>query len=401
MTADLRGVRILDFSPTIGVLATSALADLGADVVHVGRPGGGGTLEPVGRGKRSIALNLKSAGGREIALDLARTADVVVEGYRPGVADRLGIGYAALSAEHPTLVYCSLSGYGQNGPYASWAGHDLNYQGVSGHVQFGTDGRPEMPSGPWADRAAGFNLQIAILAGLLARHLHGVGQWIDVAMVASTITIPLAEQYAVPGVGRMPTGAMSGSSLPRTPMIDGQYCWYGMYECADGEWLSIACLEPQFWRRLCERFGRRDWEPDQFAPGVRQEELRRELAAAFHTRSRPEWLAELAVDVDLPVAPVLRPEELTRDPHLAYTGAVVHTVLPGGQRMLQAASPLRSASLPRETSQPAMVVSGMHTREILSELGRTVTQIDELLSTGAAQENAFPKSMRTDGCESA
>ncbi len=388
--ADLHGVTILDFSPTVGALATSALADLGAAVIHVGRPLRAGPLEPVGRGKRSIALDLKSPAGREVALELARSADVVVEGFRPGVADRLGIGYAALSAEHPELVYCSLTGYGQSGPYAAWAGHDLNYQGVSGHVQFEADGRPVMPSGPWADRAAGFNLQIAILAGLVGRHLHGVGQWIDVAMADSTMTIPLDEQYSVPGVGRMPTGAMSGSSLPRTPMIDGQYCWYGMYECADGDWLSIACLEPQFWRRLCRHLGRPEWEPDQFAPAARQDEFRRHLAELFRTRPRSHWLAELTGEADLPVAPVLRPDEVLGDPHVAQRGALVPATLPGGQPMLQVASPLRSAALPPEPSQPAMVVSGMHTREILADLGRTSAEIDALLDSGAAQQNAFP-----------
>jgi len=400
MRADLHGLRILDFSPTIGALATSALADLGAEVVHVGRPTRGGPLEPVGRGKRSIALDLKSEAGLAVALELAAMADVVVEGFRPGVAERLGIGYTALSAQHPELVYCSLTGYGQEGPYASWAGHDLNYQGLAGHVQFEADGRPRMPSGPWADRAAGFNLQIAILAGVVARQLHGVGQWIDVAIADSVLTLPLAEQYSIDGVGRMPTGAMSGSSLPRTPMIDGQYCWYGLYDCADGLWLSIACLEPQFWRGLCRLLGRAEWEPRQFAPAAEQAAMREEITALLRSRPRQAWLDELTGEVDLPVAPVLHPEELPMDPHLVHRDAVWQTQLPGGQPMLQIARPLRSAGFDEEAPSRTMTVVGMDTREVLRELGRTEVEIEELLAAGSAQQTQFPAAHRHMSTES-
>jgi len=384
--ADLAGVRILDFSPTIGALATSALADMGAEVIHVGRPPRGSRLEPVGRNKRSIAVDLKSDAGRDIAHELASRADVVVEGFRPGVAERLGIDAPSLRALNPSLVYCSLSGYGQDGPYARWAGHDLNYQGVAGSVAFDVERRPEMPSGPWSDRTAGFLLQIAVLRGLFAREYHGVAEDYDVALVDATATVPLDQQYGVAGVGRMPTGAMSGSSLPKTEMIRGDYCWYAMYRCADDEWISIACLEPQFWARLCHAIGRSEWIPAQFDM-EQQEEMRAELAALFDTKRRDLWLAEL-IGADLPVAPVHRIDQVAADPHLSHRQSFVCTRLPGGQPMLQVGLPMRSHH--DIDIWRSMTVVGMDTIEVLAELGRSDADIASLLATGVAESVTFP-----------
>lgn len=389
---DLSGIRIVDFSPTVGALATSALADMGADVVHVGRPPGGGNAEPVGRNKRSIALDLKDPRGREIAHALVRGADAVVEGFRPGVAARLGIGYDNLRAINEGIVYCSLSGFGQTGPYRAWPGHDLNYQGVAGSVEFDADGRPVMPSGPWSDRAAGYHLQIAILRGLLARERTGRGRYFDVALVDATATIPLAEQYCVAGVGRMPTGGMSGSSLPKTPMIRGDYCWYGMYECADGRWLSLGCLEPRFWLGLCGAIGHPEWEPWQFDE-ARQPEMRAALSEWLRTRDRGDWLELLAVEHDLPVAPVHRAEEAASDAHLRHRGSFVDAALPNGRIMRQIGSPFRGADETR-IWRP-MTVSGMDTTEVLTELGWDAALIARLEADGVVRQTRFPAAVQS------
>lgn len=388
-TTDLAGIRILDFSPTVGGLATSALADMGAAVIHVGRPTPGGVLESVGRNKRSIALNLKSPDGRRVAHALAARADVVIEGFRPGVAARLGIDAKSIHALNPSAVYCSLSGYGQDGPYSAWAGHDLNYQGVAGSVPFDEDGRPEMPDGPWSDRAAGFNLQIAVLRGLVARELHGVAPVYDVALVDATATIDLAQQYSVEGVGRMPTGGLSGSSLPKTPMIRGDYCWYGFYRCADGHWLSIACLEPQFWAGLCAVAGHEEWSRAQFDMSA-QPAMRDALEAMFASQPRDYWLARLTSDSDLPVAPVHRPDEAALDPHLTHRGVFIDVVLPGGQPMRQLASPSRGSRT--DAVWRSMTVGGMDSVDLLNELGWRGADIERLLAAGVVQQTEFPAS---------
>lgn len=365
---------------------------MGATVIHVGRPSHGRMLEPVGRNKRSIAVDLKTDAGRKIAHALVAGADVVVEGFRPGVAVRLAIDYDTLRKRNPKLVYCSLSGYGQDGPYAMWAGHDLNYQGVAGSIQFDEDGAPLMPSGPWSDRAAGYNLQIAILRGLVARQIHGEGRYFDVALVDATLTIPLEAQYSVQGVGRMPTGGMSGSSLPQTAMIAGGYCWYAMYECADARWLSVGCLEPQFWQGLCLIAGREDWIDRQFAERSEQEVMRRTLARMFASKARERWVQSLAGTADLPIAPVNSADEVASDPHLASRGSVLRTILPGDQEMVQVGAPMRT-STDIEVWR-GMTVTGMDTVPILEELGWSADAVEELLADGVVEATSFPGSSR-------
>lgn len=318
----LAGFTVLDLS-TVGPASrcSSLLADLGADVLKVMRPAGMGGIEPAwfsygaGRGTRIVRLDLKTDDGREAFLGLAAEADVVLDSYRPGVADRLGIGFDAVHKVNPKIIYAALTGYGQNGPYAQYAGHDLNYLAVGGF--FATQGRdadgiPAMPGATVADSAGGgMHAVIAILAALVKRTAIGGGQFLDVSAtegVLSLMSLHLDEYLAT---GAEPT---AGSGL-----LTGRYACYGLYAAADGGWLAVGAIEPQFFDNLCEALGCQEWIRHQYDED-RQAEIRSALAEAFATRPRDEWVADLAAH-DACVTPVLSIAEVTRDSHLRARGA--------------------------------------------------------------------------------
>ena len=320
MDGNLAGVTVLDLSTVgPGARCTAILADLGADVVKIGRPSGG--LRPpwfsygAGRGTRAVVLDLKAAEGRADFLRLAADADVVVESYRPGVVARLGIGYSDVAAVNPGIVYASLTGYGQDGPYAQWAGHDLNYLAVGGFLATQgrrADGGPALPGATVADSAGGgMHAVIAILAALLRRRQTGDGQHLDVSAtdgVLSLMSLHLDEHLA--------TGAEPG---PGSTLLTGRYACYDVYETADGGWLAVGAIEAHFFANLCRLLGCAQLAPAQY-DDERQDEVRTALAAAFRTRTRDEWVALLA-PADTCVAPVLTVAEVTRDAHLRARGA--------------------------------------------------------------------------------
>ena len=318
----LAGYTVLDLS-TVGPASrcSSLLADLGADVLKVMRPPGRGGIEPAwfsygaGRGTRIVRLDLKSDDGRAAFLGLAAEADVVLDSYRPGVADRLGIGFEAVHRANPKIIYAALSGYGQHGPYAQYAGHDLNYLAIGGFFATqgrGTDGIPAMPGATVADSAGGgMQAVIAILAALIKRTDTGEGQFLDVSAtdgVLSLMSLHLDEYLAT---GTEPT---AGSAL-----LTGRYACYGLYAAGDGGWLAVGAIEAQFFANLCERLGCEEWIPHQYDDD-QQDAIRSALAAAFATRTRDEWTADLAAH-DTCVTPVLSIAEVTRDSHLRARGA--------------------------------------------------------------------------------
>lgn len=312
----LHGLTVLDLSTVgPGSRCTALLADLGADVLKVLRPAGAGGIEPVwfaygaGRGTRIVRLDLKQDAGRDSFLQLARTADVIVESYRPGVAARLGIGYDDVRAVNPSVVYAALTGYGQDGPYAPEAGHDLNYLAMGGFLA--TQGRsatgaPAIPGATVADSAGGgMHAVIAILAALLKRTETGQGQFLDVSAtegVLSLMSLPLDEYLAT---GTEPT---AGSSL-----LTGRFACYGLYAASDGGWLAVGAIESQFFANLCRALDCEQWAAHQYDED-RQDEVRHALATAFAKRAREEWVAELA-GADTCVTPVLSVAEVTRDAH--------------------------------------------------------------------------------------
>ncbi|ABC82112.1 CaiB/BaiF CoA transferase family protein [Anaeromyxobacter dehalogenans] len=388
MALPLAGVRILDLTRLLpGPYATLVLADLGADVVKVEDPQGGdwlrwmpplageqsGAFHALNRNKRSLALDLRRPEGVETFLRLAARADAVVESFRPGVLDRLGVGYEALRARAPGLVLCSISGYGQDGPYAGRAGHDLDYCAVSGVLA--ANGPPDAPRPlgvQVADVAGGAWPAVAgILAALLRRASTGEGAHVDVSMTEGALALlamPLGMAWA------------RGAPLARgRELLDGGAACYGVYRTRDGRFVALAALEPSFFAAFCEAVGRPELASRQWDEGGAG--LRAELEALFAARTRDEWAAFAAAH-DACVAPVLEGDEPRADPQLAARGAFVEVDTPWEGRALPAvASPvrLRGEAAPLRAA-PRL---GEHGEAVLAEAGFSPSEIAALRAAGA------------------
>jgi alpha-methylacyl-CoA racemase len=319
----LDGVVVLDLS-TVGPAARASrwLADYGARVVKVGAPPGL-QIEPpfyaysAHRGMERVGIDLKTSSGLEEFMALVDSADVLIESFRPGVVYRLGIGYDAVKGRNVRIVYCSTSGYGQDGPRSQWAGHDLNYLGVGGFLDCTGrrgDGGPPIPGATVADSAGGgMQAVMGILAALVQRASTGEGAYLDVSAadgVLSLMALAVDEYLAV--------GVEPG---PRHGMLTGRYACYDVYGCSDGGWITVAAIEPRFWANLCKAVGLERWTEHQTDDDL-QDEIRAELAAVFRTRPRDEWVAELG-PADTCVAPVLSVPEVAEDEQYAARGAFV------------------------------------------------------------------------------
>jgi crotonobetainyl-CoA:carnitine CoA-transferase CaiB-like acyl-CoA transferase len=339
----------------------------------------------VGRNKRSILINIKDDRGLEIFHRLAATADVIVEGFRPGVAERLGIGYEAMRRHCPRLIYCSISGYGQDGPYRDHPGHDINYQAIGGSLPIGEDGRPRMPTTTWADRCATYNLQSAILLALLLRERSGEGRYVDVSIADSMVTLPLAESHRHPAINRIYNGGPAGSESPPPAAFHGHQPWYALHECADGRFLALGCYEPWFWKTLCDYAGHPEWTELQNDDGPGLAERRAHFEAMFRSRPRDAWLRVLQGELNLPVSPVNAGYEVIEEPHLQQRGVVRQAELPGGHRMWQLGPPFRLEGL-HDQQRRAVTIVGQDTRDILQHLGYADGEVDAL---GAAGVVAF------------
>jgi alpha-methylacyl-CoA racemase len=379
----LEGVRVLDLTRLLpGAYCTLLLADMGADVVKVEEPGAGDYMRwypplrdgqgvvfnALNRNKRSLTLNLKSEAGRKLFLALAERADVVVDGNRPGVLDRLGAGWSVLRERSPRLVMCAITGYGQTGPLAQRAGHDLNYMAIAGalsmNARFG-----EAPH-PLAVQVAdlgggGQGAATAILGALLAVARGGEGRFLDVSMTdgaLSWLAVPLAQ---VAAEGPIPAGRHR---------LTGRYACYGVYRCADGRCMSVGALEPKFWRALCEALGRPDLVDDQYVEGEGQERLRAELAAVFATRARDEWTAALA-GLEVCCEPVLELPEVAGHAQVKARGLGVDH--PTGREVAPA---VRLADGWRRKGPPAL---GEDTAALLAEVGVDAARMEDLRAAGA------------------
>jgi alpha-methylacyl-CoA racemase len=319
----LNGVTVLDLS-TVGPAARASrwLADYGTRVVKVGAPAGL-QIEPpfyaysAHRGMERVGVDLKSPEGMEQFLSLVDGADVLIESFRPGVVDRLGIGYDTLKARNPGLVYCSTSGYGQDGPRSQWAGHDLNYLGVGGFLDCTgrrQDGQPPIPGATVADSAGGgMQAVIAILAALVQRASTGEGTYLDVSVADGVLALMALAVDEYLAVGTVPG--------PAHGILTGRYACYDVYGCADDTWLTVAAIEARFWANLCKALGLERWIEHQTDDDL-QAEIRGELAAVFRTKTRDEWVAELG-PADTCVAPVLSVPEVVEDEQFAARGAFI------------------------------------------------------------------------------
>lgn len=389
MTAlPLEGVRVLDLSRLLpGPYATLVLADLGADVVKVEDPSGGGdwirwmpplvaeasgAYHALNRNKRSIALDVRKREGAAALLRLARGADVVVESFRPGVMDRLGLGWAALRAANPRVVLCSISGYGQDGPYRHRAGHDLDYCAIAGALAVNGPAARPVPLGVQiADVAGGSWPAVAgILAALVRRGVTGEGAHVDVSMTEGALAM-LALQQGIADARGAPL-ARGGE------LLNGGAGCYDVYRTRDGRFVAFAALEPKFFAGFCGAVGRPDLVDRQLDDGGRGP--RAELEAIFASRTRDEW-AVFAAEHDVCLAPVLEGDEPRHDPQLRARGAFVEIDTPWeGRAVRSLASPVRIAGAePPRRPAPRL---GEDADAVLREGGFTDADVAALRAAG-------------------
>ncbi len=389
----LSGVRVLDLSLQLpGPFCTMMMADYGADVVKIDEPSprarnpfaaedpGTGPLDRyLNRGKKSVTLNLKSAEGQEIFRKMATTADVVVEGFRPGVVKRLGVDYETLSAANPGLVYCSISGYGQTGPMRDVAGHDVNYLSYAGVL--GLSGRPEDPPSllpvQVGDVYGGSMMALSgILMALLSRQRTGKGAWIDISMTDGSVA-----SLAIPASNLLGGGIpQERGALPLAGMLP---C-YDAYRCADGGYVSLGGLEPWFWKKLVTRLGREDFDELQYAAGESAEGVRRDLQAIFLGKTRDEWI-RLFEGEDVCISPVLSLDEAMSHPNTVARRMVVDVGSPLGGTEPQLGLPIKIAG--EEERAPGRAPRlGEHDDPVLEELGYSGEEIAGLRARGVIRK---------------
>ncbi len=380
----LSNIRVIELSVLIPCSTVGMyLADLGADVVKIESPGKGDYQRQIGAGpkgvsmtflglnrnKRSLTLDLKRPEGREALRRLAQRADVVVEGFRPGVAKRLGVDYETVKGWRPEIVYCALSGFGQDGPYATMASHGANLDSVAGALPVARrpDGSPSM-SNQWRSlsvTAGPLFAAMAILASLNQRHVTGAGQYIDVASSEGALAF---------SNGRMVAAANGVAGIDWEGQARARY---NIYETRDGKRVVICCLEEHFWRNLCTAIGRPDLlrsaESDRLSFSESDEALRQELARVFKQRTRDEWV-KLFVEANVAGGPVNGPGDLAADPHLASHRLLGETEHPEGGLVTLFTTPIRLAGQRFNFRRPPPR-QGQHTDEVLAELGYTPGEI--------------------------
>jgi crotonobetainyl-CoA:carnitine CoA-transferase CaiB-like acyl-CoA transferase len=387
--APLDGLCILDLSRLLpGPLCTMILSDLGADVIKVEQPelgdyarsappfvgDTGAAFLTLNRNKRSITLNLKNIEAQVILCKLVAKADVFVETFQPGVADRLGVGYSVLSKLNERIVYCSISGYGQSGPYRDLVGHDLNYMSYSGAIgSTGSSGGPPIiPAIQASDILGGVYAALAITAALYRRVETGKGEFIDISLMDAAVAsmiMPLSFHFAGASTER-------GASL-----LSGGAPFYNLYETADRKFISIASLEPKFWSELCRLLKLEKYEDQQLASQSVAQQIHQDLAVLFRQRSRHEWLKVLN-EHGVPCAPVYDVIEVPADPHVRARKMIFEMDTDAFGKLNQIATPIRMSHNPlRVRSGPPKF--GQHTLEILRELGYSTEDVERLKTEGA------------------
>lgn len=391
MSGPLIGMKVLDFSTLLpGPFATMTLADLGADVLRIvsgSKPDPAiyalplmpgcdisFTVPYLQRGKECMTLNLKNPRAVEIVHQLIRDDyDIIVEQFRPGVMAKLGLGYEELERTNPSLIYCSITGYGQNGPLSMRAGHDINYLSRSGLMSYSgrKDGGPSLMGMQIADIASGsYNAIIGILSAVICRKRTGVGQHIDISMTDGAVAFNALAggAYLVDGTDpEREETRLNGGSL------------YDFYETKDGKYISFGGLEPKFFAAFCEAVGLPDLIPGGVAPD-NTEEAKGKIRTVVKTRTREEW-THIFEKTDPCAEPVMSLSEALNDLHTQARGMIVELDLAWGGKMKQLANPIKF-SRTQQTYGKAGVVAGTHTREVLCRLGYTDSEMDDFEEQG-------------------
>ncbi len=395
MSLPLEGIRVLDLSRLLpGGFCSLLLADYGAEVVKVEDMGMGDYVRwsppfydgaeetakgalflALNRNKTSVRINLKDDAGREVLLRLVREADVVLESFRPGVLDRLGAGYEAMKAVNPGIVYCAISGYGQDGPMRDRSGHDMNYLGLIGllGITGEADGPPVQAGGQIADLGGGgLMAAFGIMAALRERERSGEGQFVDVSMADGALSwlAMVAGQYLCDGV------------VPRrgNQILAGSVLCYRPYQCADG-WVTLGALEPKFWQNWCRGVGREELIEVQFqAPGT---DAHAKVQAVFIERTRDQWTA-FAAEHDCCLEPVLDLDEALDSELVQAREMVVGLDQPGAEKPVRLLGlPVKLSRTPGETNRLPGPALGEHTDAVLAAAGYDAGEIAALKAAGA------------------
>lgn len=392
MTSALSGIKVLDLTGMgPSSFAAGMLADMGADVIKISTPPGASDkgvgagidfIEGVDasiffdtpRNKKNTGINLKSEAGQKLFFQLVETADVVLEAFRPGVMDRLGIGYEAASQKNPKIIYCSVSGYGQTGPYRDLPGHDANYAamgGALGLVGHSEDSPPVMVENILADMTtAVLQAVIGILMAIIAREKTGRGQLVDISMTDGVLFI----LSCIPEIGEY---LMNGTVPQRgNTLFGGSQPCYAVYETADHKYISIGTLEPHFFKRLCQTLNREDLIAKQYAPSPVKEEVFAELKNIFLTKTRDEWF-DILTKADVPIGKVLDIDETFSDPHMQHREMMIEVDHPRWGKAKQIGFPIKFSDTPWQLRIPAARL-GDHTNEVLFELGYLAEEIEKL-----------------------
>ncbi|MBE3557529.1 MAG: CoA transferase [Firmicutes bacterium] len=390
MEGPLKGVRVLDLTRLLpGPFATLLLNRLGADVLKVEDPKHGDYLrelapdsfEVLNAGKTSISIDLKQSEGRDFFLRLVERADVLIESFRPGVASRLSIDYQSLKPRNPALIYASLSGYGQTGPLCDWPGHDLNYLGLIGGLDFSEETVLPNPL-PVADESSGILMALTIASLLFRRRSSGEGAYVDLSMsdAAAFFALPMRAQQIL---------------HPQQHEVLGTLPGYGTYLCADGLWMSVGAIEDKFWRGLCESLDHPEWVeqyPSAFIRSKNSKWLDNQLREMLLQRRREEWLA-LLVRNDVPVAPVHPPREAISDSQIQARCLIKAQA----DRVLFYFPALVSTWVPQEPARAPEL--GEQTEELLSQMGVSKERLKQLEAAGIVR-SASPSTSAMKGDDS-